>query len=307
MTITTRLLHAIAPAGEAVDPGRDAALGLHALGRVLELQGDSEASARAYELAQPNLRDPSLIADCLQGRARAVNQHEPKNLDRVREAISWAQSAQEMIEQNDSSDAAGRTVAMRGLLLQKLAAFESYAEQRSELLDEARALIEDAHERRLRYLEPDDPELLRSRFNFGGIEINLAKQHPQAAAEHLQNAEETYREVADARRRTYRVDVHPHIAACQSGLVLVGFYRSTLLDGNAVTRSGWLRDATDNAITAIHQREVLEGSTDGGEIVKVAQRMAKAALARSVRPGREREDAEKLFAEILSELPAPDD
>jgi hypothetical protein len=35
--------------------------------------------------------------------------------------------------------------------------------------------------------------------------------------------------------------------------------------------------------------------------------MAKAALARSVRPGREREDAEKLFAEILSELPAPDD
>lgn len=308
MRITTRLLDAIAPTGEeSADPGPEAAPGLHSLGRVLELQGDSLASARAYALAQPHLQEPLLIADCLQGRARAVNQHEPKALERVREAIGWSGSAQELIERHASEDAAGRTVAMRGLLLQKLAEFESYAEQRGELLDEARGLIEDAHQRRQRYLDPEDPELLRSRFNFGGIEINLAKQHPDAAGEHLDSAEETYREVADARRRTYGVDIHPHIAACHSGLVLVGFYRSTLLDGGEVTRSGWLRDATDNGVSAIHQREVLEGPSDGGEIRKVAQRLTKAVLARSVRPGHEREDAEKLFAEILSELPARED
>lgn len=305
MRITTRLLEVIAPAGNGLeDPGPEAASGLHSLGRVLELQGDSLASARAYELAEAHLHEPLLIADCLQGRARAVNQREPKALGRVQEAIRWSKSAQELIEAHASNDAAGRTVAMRGLLLQKLAAFESYAEQRSELLDEARALIEDAHQRRLRYLEPEDPELLRSLFNFGGIEINLAKQHPDAAAEHLDRAEETYREVADRRRRTYGVDVHPHIAACHSGLVLVGFYRSTLLGRSDMTRSGWLRDATDNGVTAIHQREVLEGPSDGAEIRKVAERLTKAALARSVRMGHEREDAEKLFAEILSELPA---
>ena len=303
---TKRLSTLLTEGQETID--REVAMALHAIGRTLELQGDPIASATAYELAEPSLVDPLLIADCLHGRARAINQHPPTDEHeawKVEEALDWAKRAQELIEAEAGPNKAGRCVAMRGLLLQKLARFEAHAADRGELLRRARALIVDAHDRREADLAPNDPELLRSRFNFGGIEINLAQHDPGAAAMYLDSAEETYLEVGKRRRELYGVDIHPHIAACNSGLVLVGYYRSTLIAAGEVQRSAWLREATDNALAAIHQQDVLEGAADGKEIRKVAARLVKAALARHVRPGHEREEAEKLFAEILSELPAP--
>jgi hypothetical protein len=300
---TSRLADALIEIDDETAEGNEA-LGeaLHDVGRLLEFQGDTAASAAAYERAQRHLTEPLLIANCLQGRARRVNQRPPYLEPAVLEAIKWSQEAQQLIEENADHNQAGRTVAMRGLLLQKLAAIEGHEGEKPALLAEARELIEDAHQRRKAW--PDTPieELMRSEFNFGGIEINLAQVHRDNAPDYLQRAEDVYTTVAQRRREVYGIDIHPHIASCQSGLALVGYYRAVLIPASEIERSRWLREATENAAAALRQREVIDGSRDGGEIQKIAFRLVKVALARMVRAGAEDEDIAQVFNQARTEL-----
>ena len=200
---TLRLAEALTELdGQSGQASERLGVALHDVGRLLEYQGDTLASAGIYERAQRHLSDQLLIANCLQGRARAVNQ-QPGGEQEIQQAIDWAREAQRLIETNSNPDQAGRTVAMQGLPLQKLAPLDGHEHEKPELLARARTMIEDAHRRRLASLEPDDPELLRSEFNFGGIEINLAQVERGHAAAHLDRAEQVYTTVARRRRELY--------------------------------------------------------------------------------------------------------
>ncbi len=303
---TAEALRAPVAAADAAAREPDEAVGcaLHELARLIELRGDAEASAQVYRAARRHLAGrPLLHADCLLGEARLVNHRYSDDQPQVEQALEWAATAQALVEQHDEPDAAGRYVAMQGLLVQKLTRFPDYAADRAALLERARGLIRDAHERRVRYLPDDDPELYRSHFNFGGIGIRSAQDDRSQAVEHLDGASAAYRIALDGRREIYRVDTHPHISACWSGLALANYYRAVLVPATPAERSAWLRDASKQAQEALRQREQIDGPVDSAEVSKIAERLTKIALARYAPPRKPAEQArEELVTTALGEL-----
>lgn len=280
-TLRTPLLD---PAPDTGEPSAALGEALFGVAELLELHGDTKESGDLYEHARRHLADPAKLAICHLSQARTVNQRHPNDAVRLDQAIERAVEGEGLVPPERS----GRYVAMQGLLLQKLAKTKAREDDRKALLEEAAALVERAHElREAEYADdPTHPELLRSRFNFGGVGINRAQSEPAAAATHLQMSADAYTHVAAARVQAYGVEIHPHIAACHSGLALVHYYRAMLVPASEVQRSAWLRAAFDEGSIAFKQREAIDGPIDGPEIRKIAQRMVKIVLARGLDPAR---------------------
>jgi hypothetical protein len=301
-------LTAIAERTDGVD--HSLGVSLHGVGMLLELHGHTRRSGLVFELAEPHLMDDvDRRADCLLGRARTVNQHEKKKQKKLEEAIGWSQEARKLKLAARKVGPAYRALAMEGLLMRPLADFRPSGEPRRQLLDEAQEIIEEADD--VRQALPDDEvppaEKARSRYNLAGVRIKKAKEAPARAAEHLAIARGIYEEVAARRGEIYGRMVHPHIAACINGLAIVDYHRAILLPADPSQRTAWLRDATGNAIEALKQRELLDGSADGEEAGKSAELLAKIALARTASPDEKTlEDAASTADQAIEELRGSD-
>ena len=173
---------------------------------------------------------------------------------------------------------------------------------KSELLHEALDVLEEANDQRQESTEIGEPEKQRSKYNLAGIKIPLAQQEPDRAARYLDEAHDVYKEVGDARRRFYGRMNHPHIAACENGLGLVGYYRALLVPASRERQAQWLRDATKHTAQALREREIVDGSLDFDEAPKSAALLAKIALARNASPVGALGDTEGLFNQAKREL-----
>jgi tetratricopeptide (TPR) repeat protein len=296
-----------------VDPNRDPdyefGLALHGVAELLELHGNTRASGKTYERAERHLDGhPLLLADCLQGRARTVNQHHSGERVMLEQALDWARTAHRMLLEEGEARGADRDVvaakaarcyAMQGLLMKK---FPIEGKSRLEQLHEALTVLEEADEQRRDSEEISDEEKARSRFNLAGARIQLAQQEPERAEEHLREAHKVYKEVGDTRRRLYGRMNHPHIAACENGLGLVGYYRALLIPASRRQQTDWLRQATAHTTQALFEREILDGDVDFEEAPKSAALLAKIALARNASPVASLGDSEALAAKAMEEL-----
>lgn len=265
--------------------GRDLGRALAALGACREVHGGVEESARLFERALEHL-DPSieedalLVADCLHGRARFVNQHGGADEALVRDALGWTEEAARLRAEDEVLVARSR--AMEALLLQKLAGHveKSGKDKSLELYRQAKVTIDESHDLRLGRVDPREES--RAVFNKGGVRVKLAQLDDGALAEHhLAEAETAYNSALEQRKRLYRRTAHPHRAACSSGLALVGFYRAVLLcEHSNADRGTWLREATEHAVTSIEEWSQIEADGDDKEVAKIAAILAKIALAR---------------------------
>jgi hypothetical protein len=287
------------------DASPELGVSLRGVAMLLELHGHTRSSGLTFERAERHLMDDSALrADCLLGRARTVNQHHSKEQELVEEAIGWAQEARKLKLAGGAEAAAYRAQAMEGLLMKALARFPVPGKTKDEVLDEAENILQEADRQRQALPDEEVPpaEKARSRYNLAGVRIPKAQASPDRAAEHLDVAERIYSEVADWRGQIYGRMVHPHIAACVNGLALVSYYRAMLQPADDAQRTAWLRKATDHAMEALKQREVLDGSVDHDEAVKSAALLAKIALARSASPSQAPEAAAKVADEAIDEL-----
>lgn len=225
--------------------GIDERLGtaLHGVAALMELHGHTAASGDVYRLAERHLDGRlDLLADCLHARARTIYRHEARSEQRLREGLDSSRRATRI----GTDHAAGRYLAMQGLIMQKLAGFPGEHETTGELLKAALDVIEQADRARNARTDISPAELARSRYNLAGI----------------------------------RIDVHAHIATCIIGLGYVNYYRAMLLAATPVQRSTWLREATNATIDAVHQYEAQEGLVDLAESAKAARFLAKVGIAR---------------------------
>lgn len=287
---TVNRLAALIVAAEDPERGPDPELGLalHGVAKLLELHAQTRVSGGVFGRAKRHLAGthPAAYADCLQGQARTVNQHDADDELALREAVGWVQEAQRTILEAEGKDAnAGRFRALEGLLMLKLANFPGPGQTRLQLLEEALGVIDEADRSRMARTDVDEVELARSRFNLAGPRISLAQAEPARAAEHLDIAAAVYEEVRQRRMVLYENrKIHPHVAACIHGLGLVDYYRALLVAETQAERSRLLRAATDSVVDALKQRETLEGSIDLDEVSKSAALLAKIALARHASP-----------------------
>jgi hypothetical protein len=306
-TVTQIESRLMALASRAAEPSLTLGTALHGIARLLELHAQTRRSTQAYERAQEHLgdSDPSMLADCLQGRARIVNQHHTKvkDVELLRDAVAWAQEARQILIKAEGENAnADRCLAMEGLLKLKLAKHPAPGESTLELQLEALRIVEEADERRADRRDVDRAELARSRFNLAGPRVSIAQEQPHEAARLLNEAEEIYEDVRRRRQRLYRRLVHPHIAACEIGLGYVNYYRAMLVPSSRAQRTVWLREATDRTVLALKQREALEGIHDLDEVSKVARFLTKVALARQVSPLAPVESVRATASEATREL-----
>jgi hypothetical protein len=287
--------------------GEDLELGiaLHGIAGLLELHSQTRRSGEAYRRAQQRLGTghPELLADCLHGRARTVNQQHADDETMLRQAVEWAKTARRtLIDAQGESANTGRYLAMQGLLMQKLASFSREGETELELLYEALAVIEEADALRGDRADVDEAERTRSHFNLAGIRIRLARSEPTHASTHLDRAHEVYEDVKARRSVLYGRDVHPHIAACVIGIGYVDYYRALLVPATRSQKTAWLRSATDHAYEALRQREAMEGWNDLEEVAKCTRFLAKVALARHATPASYETAPKALFKEAMREL-----
>lgn len=309
-TITKELAKALTD-GEELSARGQAELGmaLWALGTLQEMFETTKVSAASFKAAMMHLRedhpdDRPLIADCLHGQARDVNQHRYEDAGAVVEARRWVQRA---LELRDQSDAAGKSRhrALDGLLQQRYATnalpFGS-PEQVSELQG-ALKLVDQSWRERREVLGADDLLVDRALFNRGGVRIDLAQRDREHAADYLRVADEVYRATLQTRSWAYG-DPHPLTAASHHGVALTCYYRALLDDPSEA--DAFLVEATREANISLEQRHETDGGTDGNDASKSARLLGKIALLRwQLSCG---DDLRKVFDEIERERgtgPAP--
>jgi hypothetical protein len=309
VTVTRLDRRLAATDAETPDPDHELGIALHGVAGLLELHGHTRQSGAAYLRAERHLEDdPVRLADCLHSRARTVNQHQTKDREALEQAIRWAEEGREMLlaaRRGEAADEAkaDRFLAMKGLLMKPLAEFPVPGKTKMDLLRDALEVIEEADRRRQKSTAITAAEKARSHFNLAGIRIPMAKAEPEQAAAHLKKAHEVYKEVGERRRRLYgRSLEHPHIAACEFGLGLVGYYRAVLIPTSRPQRSEWLRNATLHAVEALRQRGILDGAADSEEASKSAALLAKIALARQASPAATPASGEAVVTEAREEL-----
>lgn len=274
---------------------------------LLEALGRTEDSGRTFKRAQRHLgAHPSAVAVCLVGRARPINQYHKEEPKLLRKAVGWAQEARELFKRAGEGKGARyyRALAMEGLLTRGLAKYPQ-GETPADVLRRAMEMLVEADEGR----DEDDPDVgpidkARSRFNLAGTWLDLAQEEPEQAAAHLKESWKVYKDVLKRRLKLYPVDIHPHIAACQAGLGYVAYYRAILVPASALQRSTWLRDATDWTMLGLKQRESVDGSVDGAEVLKSTKFLAKVALARIASPKQPEVGPTRAFVEAMRELMA---
>jgi hypothetical protein len=301
----SRLDRRLAAIDDGKSPDFELGVALRRVAELLELHGSTRLSGKTYARAERHLQGkPLLLADCLQGRARTVNQHHTDDQVMLEDAIDWAKQAHAMLlsEAGATEAAAARCYAMQGLLMKALAKFSVEGKTKSELLHDSLTVLEEADTQRQESEEIGEPEKLRSTFNLAGIKIPLAQQEPELAEKYLNEAHDTYKQVGEARRTMYGRMNHPHIAACENGLGLVGYYRALLLPETREKQTEWLRDATEHVAQALKEREILDGFVDFEEAPKSAALLAKIALARNASPVAALGDTEGLMNQAKGEL-----
>jgi plasmid stabilization system protein ParE len=273
---------------------------------LLELHAQTRRSGDAYRRARRHLgADPILVADCLHGEARTVNQHHKSEEPLLRQAVQWSRTARQTLLDHGVDEAnAARCLAMEGLLIKAIGGLERNKEDRLKILRHSLELLEEADKLRQHNDEIREDEKARSQFNLGGIKVALAKDEPERAERYLKEAENTYRQVWRRRSRLYRSGEHPHIAACIAGLSYVYYYRATLLPCSLAVRSRLLRDSTEYAVAALRQWEVLEGAVDLEEVPKSARFLTKVALARHSSPVASERKPKAVMNETIRELKA---
>ena len=280
----------------------DDAVALHSLARILELRGKTSESAAAYKRAQPQLEQGGeqfsiLVADCLFGRARGVNQHGAADRGAIDEALGWTDDAlrrhEDALDRNDPLAVAvgpQRCKAMEGLLKVKLAKKEPI-EVRAESLRAALEILRDSEAERTKMLSTGSretefqryQEIARSSFNIAGPHIELAKlETTGGVSSTLDNAAKVYRDVADLRLNKLRLRPgHPHLAASEYGLAAVSYYRAVLQPGEtSEDKTAWLRAADSQIRDSLDHRTTFDGQLDGDEAAKCLKLVFKIALAR---------------------------
>lgn len=274
--------------GRTDEPSSRLGIAMHGAAQLLELHGHTRRSGELYRKADRHLvDDEKRRARSLHGQARTVNQHHRRDPVRLREALQWSRQAEQMRREADPP-AVAASLAMQGLLEQKLADFPGERETTTGLVEKALATLEDAYERLYKQLAESseretlrlDPELARRYFNLAGIHIRLARARPGEAGALLDRAGEIYADVEARRREIYNRDVHPHIAACVIGRAYVDYFRAVLVPAGREQRTKWLRQATEATISALVMRQAQEGSFDGDEVDKCVDFLLKIAVER---------------------------
>jgi hypothetical protein len=280
--LASSLYHGTPPSDSGCDE-RALGVALCALGAMQEMHETTKTSSLTFGQALDYLdeADPqnhSLIADCLHGQAREVNQHHVKDPRQVADARQKIEHAIALCDPGDAGGI-GKHEALEGLLRQRHAvngmpcgSVEQIAE-----LHEALKILEQSWTRRREALGDGHPLVDRGLFNRGGIRIDLAQREPTKAVEYLTVAEQVYGATLEYRTRTYR-DPHPLTAASHYGLAVTWYYRA-LLDPSADAQT-LLFNATKEASIALDQRWYTDGSLDGEDAVKSAHLLSKITLAR---------------------------
>lgn len=286
--ITTELAKSLIDAQPCISV-RDRARGraLWALGTMQEMHEGVRASATTFTYAMDYLdeganEDRPLIADCLHGRAREVNQNPPKdaakNAVAVKGARAWLARA---IELRDATDVVGRSThqALNGLLLQRYArdALPPGSNEQIEGFREAQDILDESWRERSEVPNVDPRLVDRAYFNLAGVRIDLAQRVRPEAPRLLGRAEQVYRKTLEFRRIVYQAP-SPLTAAAQNGLATCLYYQALLVPD--VDQAALLLEATGEATRALEQRWATDGHADGNDTVKSASILAKIALAR---------------------------
>jgi hypothetical protein len=301
------MAHVLLPAHRGGDPRPGLGPGLVYLAQLFELYGrviarDTAPSAEELHIEASSRNDVQglLLAECLHGRARAVNQDAKRNqpVDKSeedhtrqnREREAYVDEALALIEQaralrQGNAKLVARSDAVLGLLQQKKARFLP-AEQRADLYiaaynvlahsrDERVAIIRE--ERRRAGVEDEarldlDAEIARARFNLAGAANDIASALPdtdlEGRAHYLAEARDTYDEVLTLRRALYgTARPHPHIVACVRGLGLIAYQTAWLVNTDKESRVASLRTAHDYLTQALTDDEMLDFE-DGPDVVK---------------------------------------
>ena len=278
---------------------------LWALGTIQEMYQGVKTSAKTFEHATSYLdekkgEDRPLIADCLHGRAREINQNSAFCPKAITQARAWMAKA---IELRDVDDIVGRSKhrALDGLLLQRYACntLPSVSDQIAKLR-EAMEILDESYNEREKVQGVDRRLLDRASFNRCGVRVDLAQRVASEAVKHLRDAELIYRETLDFRSTTYP-DPSPLIAASHNGLATCLYYLA-LFDRGA-DQDALLAQGTEHAIEALRQRRILRGDQDDGDVLKSASILAKLALARVWKI--DYRDFAKVYADVGRELPRP--
>jgi hypothetical protein len=309
--VTQQLAASLLPEGvqtDAHERDRPLGLALWALAAMQEMHEEVKISAATYSLATGFLdeavaEDRALIADCLHGQAREVNQFPAGDVKALARAREWVREA---IALRGPADLAGvsKHRALEGLLMQRHArdALPFASEAQVAELREALEILEQSWSDRRQAAGADARLVDRAYFNRAGVRVDLAQRVPQQAGELLAVAESVYRDTLAFRVRVHR-DPHPHTAASHAGLATTLYYQALLLD--PPDRDTRLLEATEEASVALEQRRHTDGGRDGGDVAKSAAVLAKIAIARMHRAQGLKGDQElaKLLLEISRELP----
>lgn len=315
------------------DPNRPGlGLAMVELASLYELYGRTLASTGPYYAEEFHRRaasvpevkaEPLVLAECLHGMGRAVNQdpqrsgkaargrlsaeeYEATNTTRaawVDEALGWVGEALRL--RDGYPRPVARTNALLGLLQQKKAHFVP-PDKTHEILIEALETLTVSRDERQRIICAErkaagypantldhDPEIARARFNLAGVANNIAVSLPAedqpGRRRHLSIARETYEGVLALRREIYGgARPSPHLAACFRGLALIDYQETWLLDLTDDQRTDLLRRAFDTARTALELEQRLDVN-DGTDIGKSLDLISKIVdMRQSIRSGGER-------------------
>jgi hypothetical protein len=304
------------PAPHDIAP-RTWGLAVHGVARAGELRGRSEQSSALYEQAIGYLdenRDPALLSECWNGRARYTKDHPPAPPDRgdaLAEAVEWARHAENLARRaaeastsNDERDwnliRAERARAMRALIMRKQATDIVDPAARKAALTEVLGILVDSADLRQQILArrgiDDHPDLDRSRFNIGGTGVELAKLSEGREAESfLKQGRAAYAYAKQMRVRRFDGRAASSIASCDSGLALILYYGALLAvdplrpDGadfapiTQETRMSLLRSATASAWDSLRDRSVISAGTfDDKDVFKSHNLMTKIIGVRKI-------------------------
>lgn len=226
----------------------------------------------------------SMLADADHAVARWCNQDPDASLSDVERGIALADASRARRDRRGDRIGVAKSDALKALLLPKTIDHEELGPGAVRVLREALTALEESLAIRLAELGEFHPDTARAEFNLGGRRVVLAQAEPERAAEHLNAAEEAYKNALRVRRSHYRTDLHPHIPASWNGLALVEYYRAVLVASSATERSASLRAAYDDAVTAVRLRQALDAEVDGSDTAKSTLLLAKIADARSTLP-----------------------
>ncbi len=247
------------------------------MARVLEYRGQVKESAewfqRALDAGDPA---PEAWADCLQGRARWVNQNKHARPEEIALARGWIAQIAEILDTNEPRQHLRfqRARAIDGLLLRKLANAEDDPQERRRKLEDARAILQDSLDQRLAIvagLDEDTDDKDRGLFNLAGTDMALAKISDwDESARCFTEARKAYLEALEIRRARYGDLSIPHIASCTAGLAMVDYNQAMrtvelsddLDEKQQVSVVGLLRTATSEMALALVQRNEFDGPAD---------------------------------------------